>query len=1130
MYYSAFDSIDLKETVRIGQIANTSLMLAFADLAQNHRQLCLVLDTPSHALLVYDFIKNYRTDCHLLPDWELMPYDLFRLSSEISSTRNFTIHQLLTTDSWVIVTSIAATAYKIPPKEFYLSYAVSLMVGQSFDGHHFAEQLSHYGYQRVQEVREPGEFALRGAVLDFYPPIFDQPVRLDYFDGNLESLRLFDPQTQKSTEKLEKLNYLPATEYPSDPDKIKEYLKSFRNHFDDRKSFFYETLSKGMIPAGFSFFLPLAFKNTASFFEFLPHDCLLVIPSVGEAQFEEIIKKAQERFLLAKISFGFEPFKPEQIMIQAGVFNKKKYHCKKIITYPEKIDGLNIENEFLPSFKSDPWGSLSELFEKKSDKKWIFSFESLARSQILVPKIQQIVGALEQVHSVHEVLENSKKYFWMIASFESAILLKEHDLILLPEAHLYQQKVITRTRRLRSGNISQGGFVHTSELTDNSLIVHYQHGIGRYKGLKIMSLGSIEREMLEIEYADSDKLYVPHTDLHLISPYQSIDPSLVPLHKLGQGRWEKQREKAYEHAKDHACELLKLYATRDEEKGFSFKIPEQYVDFCEKFPFEETPDQQLAISQVLTDMQSERPMDRLICGDVGFGKTEVALRAAFVAAMNGKQTAFLTPTTLLSQQHYETLLERFVHWPIKIALMTRYAHEQQKILEGLSTGTIDIVVGTHKLLQTSVNYKDLGLVIVDEEHRFGVTHKETLKKLRTHVDVLSMTATPIPRTLSMTFQGLRDLSIIATPPARRLSISTFLYQYHQETIRDALDRELFRGGQIYYLHNDIENIEKKAQQLRDLLPNASVGVIHGKMTESAMEKIMAQFYHQRLDILVCTTIVETGIDVPSANTIIIEDAHLLGLSQLHQLRGRVGRSYHQAYAYLLIPVPFDKLPPLAQSRLEVLTRYQDLGSGFSLATHDLEIRGAGELLGDNQSGHAHDIGIDLYKQLVQKAKKTIQGDVNLENEKLIEIELYLNAYISDKMIKDAPLRLKIYQQWDRSQSIEELYMLKQEFIDRFGLMDQLTESWSRLAFLRVHCLHLGIVSIKFSPKSLQLEVSSKNLITDHLLRLMKYSKNPIKLLSAHSIELKIQISQPIERLNKIESLIDYFLGKKVTFD
>lgn len=1123
MFFPFLSQYRDRPVMHLGQCGGTAFFLAAADLIKINDQVFLVTENHAQAVLLFDYLKTLRHDCMLLPDWELMPYDTFRASKDIAAARNFVFYQLLSLSRWVVVTSMPAIIYKLPPKSFYLQHALILKKGQVIERQQLVDRLTEYGYQRTVEVSQPSEFALRGGIIDFYPPALEAPVRLCLEGNILETLRYFDPQTQKTLRLIDEITYLPAYEYPVDAISQARYLKNFRMQFDDRKSYFYQQLIEGQIPPGYSFFLPLTFETQLSFIEYLSSEALLIFPSDAYNLYKDIEQKAIERFNLAKISFGFTPFPPDKILISHSAFNVKITRPYRIMTICEDAEGtITLPIQQIEAFTQQPWLCLKNKVEERAGR-WLFSFESPARAQLLVQKIEHLLGPVQQFHSITSFLASTDLFGWMLASFEQALYLPEYQCTLLPEAHLYNQKVTVRSRNRLGSSTGVVGFAHASELTEGQLVVHYQHGIAYYRGLKLIELGSLRKEMLELEYADNDKLFVPHTEIRVLSPYACLDPNTVELHKLGQPKWQKQREKAYEHAQDQACALLAIYAQREHEKGFAYQITEHYVDFSEAFPFEETPDQQRAIKEVLKDMQAPLPMDRLVCGDVGFGKTEVALRAAFIAAMNHKQVVFLTPTTLLSQQHYETLLERFAPWPIRVALMTRYANDQKKVLSDLKTGAIDIVIGTHKLLQPSVVFKDLGLVIVDEEHRFGVNQKEALKKIRGQVDILSMTATPIPRTLSMTFQGLRDLSIIATPPARRLSIATFLYQINDEIIRDALERELFRGGQVYYIFNDISQIDKKVQHLQRLVPKATIGVIHGKMTEVQMERIMAQFYHQRLDILVCTTIVETGIDVPSANTMLIEDAHLFGLSQLHQLRGRVGRSYHQAYAYLLVPVPLDKLSTLAHSRLEVLTHYQDLGSGFHLATHDLELRGAGELLGENQSGHVQDIGIDLYKQLLERAKSTLEGTPALPQES--DIELYLNAYISDAIIQDPPLRLKLYQQWQRAVSIETLEQLRLDFLDRFGPFDELTLNWHRLNVARVHATSLGLERIKFSPTGLQLTIAATTPCFNNLIFLVQKGSIPSRIINPTTLEFKCKIIRPSQRLDALESLLSFLLGK-----
>jgi transcription-repair coupling factor (superfamily II helicase) len=656
-----------------------------------------------------------------------------------------------------------------------------------------------------------------------------------------------------------------------------------------------------------------------------------------------------------------------------------------------------------------------------------------------------------------------------IAPLEQGLLLTEPPLAIIAESQLYGERV--RQQRRRGPSRDPDTIIRN--LTDLNLgapIVHEEHGIGRYAGLERLSIADVDGEFVVVEYAEGGRLYVPVASLHLLSRYTGAAPDSAPLHKLGSGQWEKVRRKAAEKVNDAAAELLDLYARREARPGHAFKLSDaDYAAFAAAFPFEETPDQQTAIEAVIADMCSGRPMDRVVCGDVGFGKTEVAMRAAFVAVQDGRQVAVLTPTTLLAQQHYQNFQDRFADWPVRTELLSRFrsAKQQAETIKALVEGTVDILIGTHKLLQDSVTFKRLGLVIIDEEHRFGVRQKERLKALRAEVDVLTLTATPIPRTLNMAMAGMRELSIIATPPAGRLAVKTFIGQWNKVLIQEACQRELKRGGQIYFLHNEVETIQRMAAQITELVPGARIAVAHGQMRERELEQVMLDFYHRRCNLLICTTIIESGIDVPSANTIIINRADKLGLAQLHQLRGRVGRSHHRAYAYLIVP-PRPVMTADAIKRIEAIESLEDLGAGFLLASHDLEIRGAGELLGEDQSGQIQEVGFTLYMDLLERAVQALKAGRAPELDRPLdhgpEVDLQSPALIPDDYLPDVHSRLILYKRIASARDNGELRELQVEMIDRFGLLPTPVKTLFRVTELKLWAMPIGVRKIEAGPK------------------------------------------------------------------
>ncbi|MBF2968792.1 transcription-repair coupling factor, partial [Pseudomonas aeruginosa] len=695
------------------------------------------------------------------------------------------------------------------------------------------------------------------------------------------------------------------------------------------------------------------------------------------------------------------------------------------------------------------------------------------------------------------------------------------------ESPLFGQRVMQRRRREKTRDGGDAVIKNLTELREGAPVVHIDHGVGRYLGLITLEVDNQQAEFLMLQYAEDAKLYVPVANLHLIARYTGADDALAPLHRLGSETWQKAKRKAAEQVRDVAAELLDIYARRAAREGFAFKDPQaDYASFSAGFPFEETPDQQSAIEAVVADMLAPRPMDRLVCGDVGFGKTEVAMRAAFVAVHSGKQVAVLVPTTLLAQQHYNSFRDRFADWPVSVEVMSRFksAKEVENAARLLAEGKIDILIGTHKLLQEDVKFANLGLVVIDEEHRFGVRQKEQLKALRSEVDILTLTATPIPRTLNMAVSGMRDLSIIATPPARRLSVRTFVMEQQNAVIKEALLRELLRGGQVYYLHNEVKTIEKCARDLAELVPEARIGIGHGQMHERELEQVMSDFYHKRFNVLVASTIIETGIDVPSANTILIERADKFGLAQLHQLRGRVGRSHHQAYAYLLTP-PRRQMTPDAEKRLEAIANAQDLGAGFVLATHDLEIRGAGELLGDGQSGQIQAVGFTLYMEMLERAVKAIRKGEQPNLEQPLgggpEVNLRVPALIPEDYLPDVHARLILYKRIANAPDEEGLRELQVEMIDRFGLLPDPAKNLMRLTLLKLQAEKLGILKVDAGPQGGRIEFAADTQVDPLvLIKLIQGQPNRYKFEGATLFRFQVPMERPEERFNTLEALFE----------
>lgn len=936
---------------------------------------------------------------------------------------------------------------------------------------------------------EHGEYATRGALLDLFPMGSEQPYRLDFFDDEIDSLRLFDVDSQRTLEEVASINLLPAHEFPTDQAAIELFRSQWRDRFEVKRDaeHIYQQVSKGTLPAGIEYWQPLFFNEPLPpLFSYFPAKTLIVNTGDLEASAERFQNETRARFE----NRGVDPMRPllppEQLWLRSDeLFSElKKWPRVQLKTerLAEKAANTNLGYQKLPELaiqaqNKAPLDNLRRFLESFSGPV-IFSVESEGRREALGEMLARIKIAPKHILRLEEATGNGR--YLMIGAAEHGFVDSQRNLALICESDLLGERVARRRQDSRRTINPDTLIRNLAELHIGQPVVHLEHGVGRYAGMTTLEAGGINGEYLMLTYANDAKLYVPVSSLHLISRYAGGAEENAPLHKLGGDVWARARQKAAEKVRDVAAELLDIYAQRAAKAGYAFKHDkEQYQLFCDGFPFETTPDQAQAINAVLSDMCQPLAMDRLVCGDVGFGKTEVAMRAAFLAVENHKQVAVLVPTTLLAQQHFDNFRDRFANWPVRIEMLSRFrsAKEQAQILEQVAEGKVDILIGTHKLLQPDVKLRDLGLLIVDEEHRFGVRHKERIKAMRADVDILTLTATPIPRTLNMAMSGMRDLSIIATPPARRLAVKTFVREYDALVVREAILREVLRGGQVYYLYNDVENIQKAAERLAELVPEARITIGHGQMRERELERVMNDFHHQRFNVLVCTTIIETGIDIPTANTIIIERADHFGLAQLHQLRGRVGRSHHQAYAWLLTPHP-KAMTTDAQKRLEAIASLEDLGAGFALATHDLEIRGAGELLGEDQSGSMETIGFSLYMELLENAVDALKAgrEPSLEDltSQQTEVELRMPSLLPDDFIPDVNTRLSFYKRIASAKNENELEEIKVELIDRFGLLPDPARNLLDIARLRQQAQKLGIRKLESNEKGGTIEFNEKN--------------------------------------------------------
>ncbi|MFZ3155126.1 transcription-repair coupling factor, partial [Pseudomonas sp.] len=961
------------------------------------------------------------------------------------------------------------------------------------------------------------------------------PYRIDLFDDEIETLRTFDPETQRSIDKVESIKLLPAREFPLEKKAVSDFRGRFRERFDVdfRRCPIYQDLSTGITPAGIEYYLPLFFEETATLFDYLPADTqVFSLPGIEKAA-EHFWTDARSRYEERRVDPERPLLPPADIFLPVeDCFARLKNWPRVVVSQDDIEEGvgrLRFNAKALPDLAiqakaGEPLAALRRFIEEYPGRV-LFCAESAGRREVLLELLARLKLKPNEFDSWPAFTTSNERLGICIAPLDDGLLLE--DLALVAESPLFGQRVMQRRRREKSRDGGDNVIKNLTELREGAPVVHIDHGVGRYLGLVTMEFDGQAAEFLALMYAEEAKLYVPVASLHLIARYTGSDDALAPLHRLGSEIWQKAKRKAAEQVRDVAAELLDIYARRAAREGYAFADPKaDYATFSAGFPFEETPDQQAAIEAVYNDMLTAKPMDRLVCGDVGFGKTEVAMRAAFIAVHGGKQVAVLVPTTLLAQQHYNSFRDRFADWPVKVEVMSRFksAREVSEAMQQLAEGKVDIVIGTHKLLQDDVKFNNLGLVIIDEEHRFGVRQKEQLKTLRSEVDILTLTATPIPRTLNMAVAGMRDLSIIATPPARRLSVRTFVMEQNNPTIKEALLRELLRGGQVYYLHNDVKTIEKCAADLAELVPEARIGIGHGQMRERELEQVMGDFYHKRFNVLIASTIIETGIDVPSANTIIIERADKFGLAQLHQLRGRVGRSHHQAYAYLLTP-PRKQMTDDAQKRLEAISGAQDLGAGFLLATHDLEIRGAGELLGDGQSGQIQAVGFTLYMEMLERAVKSIRKGEQPNLDQPLgggpEINLRVPALIPEDYLPDVHTRLILYKRIANAADEDGLKELQVEMIDRFGLLPEPTKNLVRMTLLKLQAEKLGIKKVDAGPQGGRIEFAADTCVDPlTLIKLIQSAPNRYKFEGATMFKIQVPMERPEERFHTLEALFE----------
>jgi transcription-repair coupling factor (superfamily II helicase) len=1068
------------------------------------------------------------------PDWETLPYDVFSPHPEVVSQRVATLYRLPSIKRGVLVVPVATLMQRIAPRTHITGSGLVLRKGQKLDIGAEQRRLEAAGYRNVPQVGEPGDFAVRGALIDIFAMGANEPYRVELFDDEVESIRTFDTETQRSQHQVESVDLLPAREFPVTEEAAKNFRANLRERFpiDTRRCPLYQDMKEGVTPGGIEYYLPMFFPVTETLFDYIAGDALFVLGDGVLDAAEQFWTQTSERYDQRAHDIERPVLPPGEIylppehlrerlnkQVRIDVVPKGQEHAVDLGTMPAPEVPLNRKGE-------EPGTSLRHFLASYKGSVLIAA-DSAGRREALIEQLAG--GGMKPVNvdSWKEFLAKDERFAITVASLEQGFALTKPALTVLTERELFGERVRTdRKKRVGAARDPESIIKDLTELSIGSPIVHIDHGVGRYQGLVSLDVGDMPGEFLTIEYAKGDKLYVPVAQLGLVSRYTGTAPELAPLHSLGGDAWERARKKAAEKVRDVAAELLAIYAQREARQGESLSIDRQMLEeFAATFPFEETADQQAAIDAVIVDLAAPRAMDRVVCGDVGFGKTEVALRAAFAAATAGKQVAVLVPTTLLAQQHYRNFADRFADWPVRVDVVSRFKSKKETdaALERLADGQIDVMVGTHKLLQSDIRFKNLGLVIVDEEQRFGVRQKEQLKKLRAEVDLLTLTATPIPRTLNMAMSGLRDLSIIGTPPAHRTAVRTLISTYQPALIREAIQRELARGGQVYFLHNEVESIERTARELGELVPEARIRVAHGQMPERELEQVMADFHRQRFNVLVSTTIIESGIDIPTANTIVVNRADRFGLAQLHQLRGRVGRSHHRAYAYLIVP-DRKAMTADAEKRLEALASLEELGAGFTLATHDLEIRGAGEMLGDEQSGQIQEIGFGLYTELLDRAVRALKSgkvpDFDLTSEHETEVELHLPALIPNDYLPDVHARLTLYKRIASARNDEGLRELQVEMIDRFGLLPDQTKCLFAVAQLKLMATPLGIRKVDFGASGGRITFRDKPDIDPvALIRLIQTQPRIFKMDGQDKLRVIMELPGSAERIRTAQETL-----------
>lgn len=1116
-----------REKSRWLNLSQGSLPLALARYLP-HKQLKVVLTQDAEQALrlqtAWRFFRPHDTAV-FLPDWETLPYERFSPHQDLVSERLSALWQIKSGAADVLFVPVATAMQKLPPVPFLAGRTFWLKTGQTLDIGRLKTDLVDAGYNHVSHVVAAGEFAVRGGIVDLFPMGSEMPYRIDLFDDEIDSIKTFDTETQRTISPVSEIRLLPAHEFPTDSEAQKIFRSRFREEVDGNPNdaAVYKAVSNGHFGAGVEYYLPLFFENELeTLFDYIGEDALFVSLGDVHAEANRFWSDVKSRYAMAQGDEIYPPLFPQHLYLSADVF------AGRLKNYGQVLPDVSGKEHTLPDLavnrqSDEPLQALKD-FQTAFDGRILLCAESLGRRETMLGFLQQNGLKAKSVSDWQGFLSAHESLMITVAPLAYGFKLEDQNITVITESDLYQYVARSRKHhRKKHAAVSDGLLRDLAEINIGDPVVHEEHGIGRYMGLVTMDLGGETNEMMLLEYAGEAQLYVPVSQLHLISRYSGQAHENVALHKLGSGAWNKAKRKAAEKARDTAAELLNLYAQRAAQSGHKFEINElDYQAFADGFGYEETEDQAAAIAAVIKDLTQAKPMDRLVCGDVGFGKTEVALRAAFVAVMGGKQVAVLAPTTLLVEQHAQNFADRFADFPVKVASLSRFNNSKatKAALKGMADGTVDIVIGTHKLVQDDIKFKNLGLVIIDEEHRFGVRQKEQLKRLRANVDILTMTATPIPRTLSMALEGLRDFSLITTAPSRRLAVKTFVKPFSEGSVREAVLRELKRGGQVFFLHNEVDTIENMRERLETLLPEARIGVAHGQLRERELEQVMRDFLQQRFNVLLCSTIIETGIDIPNANTIIINRADKFGLAQLHQLRGRVGRSHHQAYAYLLTP---EYITKDAEKRLDAIAAADELGAGFTLAMQDLEIRGAGEILGEGQSGEMIQVGFTLYtemlKQAVRDLKKGRQPDLDAPLGITTEIKLHSPALLPESYCPDIHERLVLYKRLAVCETVQQINAIHEELVDRFGLPEQPVKTLIESHHLRLAAKELGIDAIDATSEAVTVTFGKNNNVDPTEIILLIQNDKKYRLAGADKLRFTAEMENIEVRINTVKNVL-----------